>query len=175
MTRTSIVSFIAITAGIGGALAAGVGLEDRAYGDEIATLTAQEVETHAAAEFFRADVNGDGVMNADEYTALATVTAELSLLNGFVAFETGKSEETVALPFERPGALTRGERARIEATARNEFYTAAGSDGVLSAPEYKAFKVSRFSDADRNRNGKLAKAELRAFAAAEAKVGVSGV
>jgi len=175
MTRTSIVSFIAITAGIGGALASGIGFEDRAYGDKVTTLTSQEIESHAASAFLRADVNSDGVMNADEYTALATVTAELSLLNGFVAFETGAEEETVALPFGAPGALTRGERARIEAIARNEFYTVAGSDGVATASEFRAFKSSRFFEADRNRNGKLAKAELRAFAASEAKVGVSGV
>ena len=176
MARTSIISFIAITAGIGSALAAGAGLENHApYGDTITSLTTDEVASHATASFLRADANSDGFVNVDEYAALTIVTAELSLLNGFIALQTGSAEEKVELPFGNPGALTRGERARIEAVARSEFYQIAGDDSTISHSEFHDHKASKFAEADRNRNGKLAKAELQAFAAAEANVTYSGV
>jgi len=170
MTRTSIISFMALTIGIGGALAAGIGLDERGYGDQLPTLEKVEMQLHASTLFSRADVNGDSKLDSDEYAALSIVTAELSLLNGFVAFEFDHSAKIVTLPIAAPGALTVVERSRVDAISRNEFYAAAGQDGAMSADEFIALKATSFSKADRNRNGTLAKSELIAFAVSEAKV-----
>jgi len=174
MTRTSLVSFIALTVGIGSALAAGVGLDSDLQGNAT-TLEKAEASIHAASVFSRADINRDNMLDADEYAALSIVTAELSYLNGYIAFEGVQSEKTVALPVAAPGVLTRAERTRIEAIARNEFYSHAGEDAALSADEYVQLSNERFEDADRNNNGTLAQSELLNFAASQTRIAYSGV
>jgi len=145
----------------------GVSLEDRAYGAPVAQLTADEARAHADATFARADLDGSGVLEADEYVSLALVTAELSRINGFVALAANGRNEVVALPVATPRALGVGERARIEAVARGEFYAAAGQDSRMSADEHAAEQARRFSAADRNRNGVLTRSELSSFAERE--------
>lgn len=136
----------------------------KAYGEPTLTLGAEAARYHAVREFHRADLDRSGALDADEHAALAIVTAELTALNGFVAFETAGAPATVTLPMF-PEALSRGERARIEAVARGEFYAAAGADGLMTPAERSAELSARFAAADRNRDGVLAKAELRRFAA----------
>ncbi len=174
MTRTSLISFFALTVGIGGALAAGVGL-DRDDLAPAATLDKQEAAIHAASVFARADLDNDNKLSADEYAALSIVTAELGRLNGYVTIEGVGDDRTIALPIAAPSAVSRAERARIEAVARSDYYANAGSDGVLSADEFVAMSDQRFEQADRNRNGALTRSELVAFAASEAGIAAPGV
>ncbi|NWG71665.1 MAG: hypothetical protein HXY23_08685 [Parvularculaceae bacterium] len=142
--------------------------DDRAYGARIAQLTETEAAAHGAARFVRADLDGSGSLDADEYVSLVLVTAELSRLNGFVALAAGGRDEVVALPLDAPGALGVGERSRVEAVARGEFYAIAGSDGLMSASEHAEEAARRFAAADRDRSGVLSKRELEAFAGREA-------
>ena len=152
--------------GLNAALAAGVGFDDRAgYTDAAISLTA-----HANAIFARADIDGSGKLDANEYAALAIVTAELSRLNGFYALDIGDGREFVPLPVSAPGALSQAEHARVDAVARAEFYAAAGEDGLMDRQEYVGEQAARFLDADRNGNGMLAKAELTSFAARAAMI-----
>ncbi len=175
MTRTGVISLIALTLGVGGALAAGLGLEDA--GGEAARasiLKRAEAEAHAERLFERADLDGDSRLSADEYAALSIVNVELSLLNGYMTIEAGEEVKAIALPGGLPGAMTRAERARVEGVSRHEFYLAAGEDGAMSAEEFQALKGDRFKRSDRNRNGRLAKGELRRFIAFEVKLPASG-
>lgn len=141
---------------------------DRAYGARVAQLTETEAAADAGAKFARADLDGSGSLDADEYVSLVLVTAELSRLNGFVALGADGRNEVVALPLDMPGAIGVGERSRVEAVARGEFYAAAGSDGLMSAYEHAAESARRFAAADRDRSGALSKRELEAFATREA-------
>ncbi len=145
----------------------GASPDDRAYGAPVAQLTAEEARAHAGATFARADLDASGSLDADEYVSLVLVTAELSRLNGFVALAADGRDEVVSLPIAAPKALGVGERARIEAVARGEFYALAGSDSLLSAAEHAAEQARRFSAADRNRNGVLTRGELFSFAERE--------
>lgn len=108
--------------GLNAALAAGVGFDDRAgYTDAVKSLTADEAAAHTNAIFARADIDGSGKLDANEYAALAIVTAELSRLNGFYALDIGDGREFVPLPVSAPGALSQAEHARVDAVARAEF------------------------------------------------------
>ena len=157
--------------GLNAALAAGVGFDDRAgYTDAVKSLTADEAAAHANAIFARADIDGSGKLDANEYAALAIVTAELSRLNGFYALDIGDGREFVPLPVSAPGALSQAEHARVDAVARAEFYAAAGEDSLMDRQEYVGEQAARFLDADRNGNGMLAKAELTSFAARAAMI-----
>lgn len=161
---------------IGAALAAGAKPSPYAYGDALSTLSKNEARIHAETVFARADLDRNGVLDADEYASLAIVTAELARLNGFYAIETGgDAANVVPLPVSAPSALSFGERARVEAVARAEFYALAGADGALTLDGYVAALSERFAEADRNRNGALAREELAAFAAREARLNGSGV
>ena len=176
MTRTSLASLIALTVGIGGALASSIGLEeDGAYATQAFVLDRADLHTHAATIFERADENENDVLDVNEYAALATVTAELSLLNGFVTLETGSEPQKIILDEEAASAMTRSERARLEAVSRNEFYQAAGEDAGLNLQEFAAIKSTNFNAADRNDDGELTSAELAAFAASESKAQFFGV
>lgn len=150
-------------------LAAGAGFDDRAaYGAAIETLSQPEASAHAAATFARADVDRSGALDANEYAALAIVTAELARLNGFIALEIGDGQEVVPLPIEAPMALAGVERTRVDAVARTEFYAVAGDDGLMDLTEYAGEQAERFKAADGNRNGALARTELVSFAARSA-------
>lgn len=163
------VALVAI--GVSAALASGMKTADYPYGETLGMLSADGARIHAETVFNRADLDGSGALDADEYASLAIVTAELSRLNGFIAIERGGDKANiVSLPIAAPSALSSGERARVEAVARAEFYALAGEDGSLTAEEYVGEKSARFAAADRNRNGALAKAELAAFAAREAQL-----
>ena len=163
------VALIAI--GVSAALASGMKDAAYPYGETVGMLSAEGARAHAQTVFDRADLDRSGALDADEYASLAIVTAELSRLNGFIAIETGgDNANIVSLPIAAPSALSGGERARVEAVARAEFYALAGDDASLSADEYLGEQAARFAAADRNRNGALAKAELTSFAVREAKL-----
>lgn len=164
-TLSAIAAF-AIT--VSAALASGAGLNSDAGAATADTLTKSDAVAHAAAVFHRADQNKDARLNADEFASLAIVTAELAHLNGYIEIE-GDAPRLVALPIDRPSALSVGERARIEAVARNTFYSAAQGDGALNEAEFVAVELERFRDADRNRNGALRKSELAKFALSQAQ------
>lgn len=157
-------------------LATGAGFDNRAaYGAAVETLSQPQASAHAAAMFARADLDRSGALDADEYAALAIVTAELARLNGFIALEIGDGQEVVSLPIEAPMALAGAERARVGAVARAEFYASAGDDGLMDLDEYTGEQAARFKAADRNRNGALAKTELVSFAARSAMLSRSDV
>ncbi|MEE2691889.1 MAG: hypothetical protein VX640_10160 [Pseudomonadota bacterium] len=157
--------------GVSAALASGLKTADYAYGGTVGMLSADQARAHAETIFNRADLDRSGALDADEYASLAIVSAELSRLNGFIAIETGgDSANIVPLPVAAPSALSQGERARVEAVARSEFYVLAGDDALLTADEYLGEQAARFDAADRNRNGALAKGELASFAAREARL-----
>ncbi len=172
MTRTTVISFLALTFGIGGALAAGVGLQDDAdaYTVSAASVGKNGAEHNAAYLFQRADINDDGALDADEYASLAIVTAELSRLNGFVAVETEGGLVTAALPADYDAGLSRTARAEISALSRQEFYRAVGDDDLLDAAEFLDLENARFERADRNGDQKLTRNELVAFAADTARL-----
>lgn len=165
--NTLIAAFAAPTiALISVGIAVGAGFDDRAaYGAAVDMLTTDEAATNAQLTFARADVDKSGALDADEYAALAIVTAELARLNGFIALEVGDGREIISLPITAPIALTGAERARVDAVARAEFYAAAGDDGLMDMNEYSGEQKSWFAAADRNRNGALARSELTSFAA----------
>lgn len=164
---------IALT-GIGvGATGFGAGAE--AYGSKIAELTRARSAAMSEAIFVRADLDESGDLDANEYAALAIVTAELARLNGFVVLAADGADEIVALPVKAREALGSGERARIDAVARAEYYAAAGADGRMSLAEFAAERAANFAAADRDRNGRLTHRELSAFAAAEARLARSEV
>lgn len=176
MNRNQLAAFAApaialAAAGLNAAFASGdARLSAPAYGTALERLSANAAQADAAETFARADLDKSGALDANEYAALAIVTAELSRLNGFVGFETEGGARTVALPVKAPTALTGGERARVEAVARAAFYAAAGANGLMSLDEYAGETAKRFAEADRNRNGVLAGGELVSYAAKEASV-----
>lgn len=176
MDRNLIAGFAApavavIAIGVSAALASATSVSERAaYGAATMSLTREGAAEHSRAIFARADVDDSGALDVNEYAALATVTAELARLNGFIALEVGDAAAVVALPIEYPTALAGAERARVEAVARAEFYSAAGADGVMSSEEFSNEQASRFAEADRNRNGALVKSELVSFAARTALI-----
>ena len=95
---------------------------DSPYDDRSATkLTRADIETHAGLIFARADRNADGILSADEYTALTIVTAELAHLNGFVVVEIGDAIATAPAASLSGTALSKGEQARINAVARSRY------------------------------------------------------
>jgi hypothetical protein len=150
--------------------ATGGGAGAGAYGGAIATLTGDQSGAMARALFERADLDASGALDADEYAALAIVTAELARLNGFIALAADGAAEIVALPIKGRESLSRGERARIDAVARAEFYAAAGADGQMSKAEYAAERAAGFAAADRDGDGRLKARELTLFAAAQARL-----
>lgn len=174
MKSTLIAAFaapsIALAAIGAGPYSSGLTNSAPAYGATVSRLTADEARAHAGATFARADLDRSGALNADEYAALTTVTAELSRLNGFIALAADGRNEIVALPIKAPMALAGGERARVEAVARADFHAAAGADGHITRSEFASEQAARFAAADRNRNGALAKGELAAFAARAASI-----
>lgn len=168
--RTMIAAFAApvvalAAAGIGVAFASG---EGAAYGAATEKLEASRALANAEATFARADRDGSGALDAHEYASLAIVTAELARLNGFVAVDSSESPQIVLLPIAAPQALAGGERARVDAVSRRNFYAIAGNDSRMTLNEYISHQQARFAEADLNRNGSLAKHELVAYAAREA-------
>lgn len=141
-----------------------------AYGSEIAQLTKDQSSAMSLALFERADLDASGALDANEYAALAIVTAELARINGFIALAPDSDGEIVALPIKGRQSLGYGERARVEAVARAEFYSAAGADGQMSQAEFAAERAANFAAADRDRDGHLKRRELIAFAASEARL-----
>ena len=180
MTRNFIAAFAApaiaaLGVGVSAALASGAGWTERlAYGDPAERLTSERAAIHAETIFARADLDRSGALDANEYVSLAIVTAELARLNGFVALEIGDAAEIVSVPITPPSAMSSAERIRVEAVARNEFYAAAGDDGLMSVEEFLGEQAARFEAADRNRNGALGKSELVNFASRAAFVSEAG-
>lgn len=139
-------------------------------GASLRTLSEAELADHAGRVFSRADIDGNGALDADEYTALTVVTAELARLNGFVVVEKGEEAGVIELPTAQPASLPRSEHIRIAAVAQNTFYVFAGDDGRMSADEFAASQGALFQAADLNRNGKLARKELSVFAQRQASM-----
>lgn len=139
-------------------------------GDFLRTLSEAELAAHAGNVFSRADMDENGALDADEYTALSVVTAELARLNGFVVVERQDKVGVIALPAAQPASLPRSEHIRIAAVARHTFYAFAGEDGRMSADEFAASQGALFQAADLNRNGRLARKELSIFAQRQASL-----
>lgn len=166
MSRTTIFSLFALAAGVGGALAAGVGLEKDAAQVDCACIQSfaySDARLHAAVLFERADIDQDGAVSADEFAALNIVTAELAALNGYAVFNTADGERMVALANAQK-AIAPHDRAFIEAKARGVFYAFANEDAQLNESEFVSLETARFEAADRNRDGALRKSELQNFA-----------
>ncbi len=164
MSRTTLFSLFALAAGVGGALAAGVGFEKEAEDCAcIETLRYSDARLHAAVLFERADVDKDGALSSDEYAALNIVTAELTALNGYTVFVTADGDRVVSLP-EMKSRIEPQDRTFIEAKARGVFYAFANEDSKLSEAEFIDLETARFEAADRNRDGALRKGELEKFA-----------
>lgn len=140
------------------------------YETPLKRLQIETAADHATALFQRADLNDDGVLNELEYQALAVVTAELARLNGFVSVMVDGGVRTVALSREPLAPLSGADRTRIEAIAFRDFQLAAGADNAISEGEFVQETLERFHNADRNRNGVLAKSEIKVFAANAARL-----
>ena len=166
-------AFAALTAAVSAVIASDGGLMGGADEVDVLHLSKSDAVVHAERVFDRADIDGSGALEADEFAALSIVTAELAHLNGYVTIETDAQPREVALPITAPSALSYGERARVEAVARNEFYVAAGGDGLLSKAEFVDAQLLAFNDADRNRNGVLKPRELSTYAIKQASLSVS--
>jgi len=175
MTTMITTAFTAIAAVAGLAMTSVENLDNRAAYDDttVSKLTRSDVEDHAARVFVRADLDSDRRLNADEYTALTIVTAELAHLNGFIVIETGGQLSTASASGVSSAALSPGEQARIEAVARGRFYTFAGDDGVMDIGDFTRAQSMIFDAADFNQNGVLARRELNAFAQQHAHVTTS--
>lgn len=127
------------------------------------SLTAAAVANHAEIVFARSDVDRDGALSADEFTALSIVTAELARLNGFLTVETGFEPQLISLPATER-SLTQIEQITVAATAKARFYQAAGEDAALSQEEFTQIQQADFKNADLNGNQRLARHELLIFA-----------
>jgi len=168
-----IINFAAGVAAVAGLALSSIdgAVSQNAYdGDAVAKLTRADIEAHAAHVFARADRDGNASLNADEYTALTIVTAELAHLNGFIVIENDSDYAVAPAPGVTGAALSSSEQARIEAVARGRFYMFAGNDGVMDANEFKRAQNMIFEAADFNNNGVLARRELSAFAHHHANV-----
>lgn len=137
-------------------------------GEKLKWLDETALTDHASAVFQRADLDQSGALNADEYAALAIISAELARLNGFVVIETSAGPSTVPLRSTAPASMSGAEHARIDAVARSNFYNAAGEDGRMDEEEYLSAQRAVFDAADFNANGSLRKAELELFAERQA-------
>jgi hypothetical protein len=170
MTPVVLKSIIAVAAVAGlGFVSVDTDGADPAYGEaRLQSLSMADVEIHAAQLFERADADKDATLNADEYTALAVVTAELARLNGFIVIECGDCMGVVDVPNASPAALSRNEHIRIAAIARNVFYGFAGLDGKMDREEFEKAQIAMFEAADRNNNGRLGRKELSGFAQRQA-------
>ncbi len=142
----------------------------RAYGAAATRLEAAAAAAQAASAFERADLDNDGSLSADEYSILAVVTAELAHLNGFVAFDSGRGVETVAIARQAKPFLGAKDKARIKNRAAREYQLIAGDDERLSSDEFVTVQLERFLAADDDRNGVLAGTELAAFAGAQSRL-----
>lgn len=170
MKSTLIAAFAAPSIALAGLGVGAGGSQMPAYGGEISSLTADQSGVKSSAIFAQADLDKSDALDADEYAALAIVTAELARLNGFIALAPDGEGEIVALPVKGSESLGPGERARVEAVARAEFYAAAGADAKMSKAEFAAERAANFAAADRNGDGRLMKRELSTFAAVEARL-----
>ena len=171
MPNGTIPAIAALTLTVSAALASGAGINQSNLNGDVLKLTRAEASIHATQVFNRADLDKSGALDADEFASLSIVTSELAHLNGYIVVEgAGDTARSIALPIEAPVALETGERARVEAVARNTFYATAGADGLISEAEFVNAEVIKFNDADRNRNGTLAKKELARFAIGQAQI-----
>ncbi len=167
MPATIFTNTAAAIAALAGAAFASVASFDfePAYGDgEVQQLTRAEIATSAWNAFGLADRDGDKMLDADEFSALSVVSAELAHLNGFISVETQGEVKTIAVPIEAPKAISAAEHVRIEAVSRNTFYAFAGKDGKLDADEYIGLQNALFEASDLNKNGALARRELSIYA-----------
>jgi len=152
-------------AALGAAFAASDAFEP-AYGEQLSSLEIVDAAAWAGESFDRTDTDGNGLIDANEFSALSIVTAELAHLNGFLHV----NAQIIALPIEAPTAISSVERARISAIASREFYIAAGDDSGISKAEFVNHKLEKFHNADRNRNGVLNATELKYFAVAQTRI-----
>ncbi len=161
-------SAAAVLAAAGLAYTSASDLPEAYSGDALKALTEEALADHAATVFHRADRNQDGALDADEYAALAIVSAELARLNGFIVIESEAGPARVTLAGFAPASLSAAEHARVDAVARNVFYLHAGDDGRLNEDEFTNAQQGVFDAADFNRNGVLRRGELEVFAQRQA-------
>lgn len=128
-------------------------------------LTEDAAVASAARVFARSDRDQSGYLDADEYTALQVVSAELARLNGFISVESDGEPSIITVSTGPSASLGEAEQIRIAAVARGAFYLAAGDDGRLDEAEFIAAERQAFEAADANRNGELARRELSEYAA----------
>lgn len=143
-----------------------------AYGDDgaLKSLTEEVLARHAQTVFARADRDGNGALDNNEYAALSIVSAELARLNGFVVIESENGPATLAISGAPSSALSKADHVRIDAVARSTFYIHAGKDGRMDENEYANAQRAMFDGADFNGNGVLKRGELAVFARRQASM-----
>ena len=127
---------------------------------------------HMAEQHRHADLDGNGYLDADEFSTLELVTAELARLNRFVVVAGERDETVITLGRQASEArftgLSKVDRIEIDATARNVFYRHAGADLQMSAEEFQHLAAEEFADADLNRDTVLTRREARNLAMTKA-------
>ncbi|MEL6380124.1 MAG: EF-hand domain-containing protein [Pseudomonadota bacterium] len=140
----------------------------------ISLLRSADYLEHSEDVFERADLNGSGSLDADEFAALQVVKSELAHLNGFVRLTIAGEEKILPLSGSRINKAldirTREDRIRIDAVARRVFYGQAGDDQHLTRDEYVSLSRDIFDSTDRNGDGEVVGAELRALGVREAAI-----
>lgn len=155
-------------AGLGAFLGTSAGTTGDAYDGTVHQLYQNQFLDHSETLFERADMDKSGTLDVDEYSALMVVQAQLSRLNGFIAVHTDNMVKTVPISQMQLSGdkkdLSRADRTRVDAIARAQFYSAAGTNGQLSWDEYAITAITVFASLDSNQDGVLRARELSAFA-----------
>ncbi len=123
--------------------------------------------SHASSrQFHRADLDGSGLLEQEEFVALAVVSAELARLNGFVALDGHKQLKVLDLPNEDNLAAPDLNRRRIEQSARAIYADLAfGGPGILESSYVIAREVS-FRKLDQDQDNSLSGPDLGRLAIA---------
>lgn len=127
-------------------------------------MTGDDIREHAILTFIRADLDGAGALDRNEYQALAVVEAELARLNGYVIVTVDDGEKIVSLPVAASRTLSSAERARVSGVALRRFLEAAGEDARLQSDEFLGLFQRDFDAFDVDQNGVLTGAEASALA-----------
>ncbi|MEL7015017.1 MAG: hypothetical protein AAFY32_01205 [Pseudomonadota bacterium] len=130
--------------------------------------------THSEDIFERSDLDGSGYLDVDEFAGLQVVKRELAHLNGFIRVTIAGEQKILLLKDKRNTTTIQiqspEDRVRIDAVARQVFYGQAGDDQRMVADEYLALSRDIFDSADRNGDGFVAGAEVRALGVRDAAI-----
>ena len=125
-------------------------------------VSLDEAKKRAMLQFQRADLDGSGALDADEFATLTIVTGELARLNGVLVLDAaGKVEAPLTDAVLVP--LSREERFQLDALARQEFRRFAGGDDVLCDDEFTAIRTRQFKQSDLNNDDVLSGVEIASF------------